>query len=153
MTNAQRRRRGGRKARAEARLAASKRAYVRRFLLAYMGELRRILKRISPAYKRRFPNAPPPCHTCAFNPGTDDWPGMETTLSGLLRQIGNDQPFYCHEGLPTDCEGNWVWDPEKAKLCQGFAMIQNAPGVKLAIVAASRKAGPMPDEIAAKVLP
>jgi hypothetical protein len=49
-----------------------KRDVLNRVLKALIVELRKILKRVAPGYYRRFPNAGRPCHTCAFNPATDN---------------------------------------------------------------------------------
>ena len=90
---------------------AARTAYVKRFMAAYIAELRSILKRAWPNYARRHPDTRGPCHSCAFNPGTDTWTGFEKTVFGLMNAIRKRQPFYCHERLPTDpTSGDWYWD-------------------------------------------
>ena len=118
--------------------AIESKGYLRRLLLAYVDELRAILKRTAPAYGAKFPNAKPPCHTCALNPATDNWKGLEVTLLGLCRAIGNDQPFYCHENLPRNDRGEWQWDPDKAELCSGYARLIGRPEAKTALLLAAR---------------
>ncbi len=51
----------------KARRARECRDYVQRFMARYIAELRQILQRAWPAYARRHPDTPGPCHTCAFN--------------------------------------------------------------------------------------
>ena len=68
------------------RLAAQT-AYVTRFMTAYIAELRSILKRAWPGYVRRHPDTRGPCHSCAFNPGTDTWTGFEKTVGSSQRSV------------------------------------------------------------------
>ena len=65
-----------------------RRRYVQRFMATYIAELRQILRRAWPAYERSHPGTPGPCHTCAFNPCTDTWPGFEKTAFGLMKGMG-----------------------------------------------------------------
>ena len=120
------------------------RAYIRRWCEAYIALLRAMLKSAWPAIKKDFPQSRPPCHSCAFNPGTDSWPGFEKTVSGLMFAIKDDTPFYCHEGFPQDDDGEWVFDPAKAQLCAGYAAIANDPHLKAAQVKAMHKVGRPP---------
>ena len=61
---------------------------VQRFMATYIAELRQILRRAWPAYERSHPGTLGPCHTCAFNPSTDTWPGFEKTAFGLMKGMG-----------------------------------------------------------------
>ena len=106
-----------------------KRVLLDRVLRAIIAELRVILKRVAPGYYERFPNAGRPCHTCAFNPSTDNWQGFDATVSGLMKSIWHDNPFYCHENIPWK-KPTEDWTPEDhrqfkehAQLCSGFAML------------------------------
>jgi hypothetical protein len=106
-----------------------KRDVLNRVLKALIVELRKILKRVAPGYYRRFPNAGRPCHTCAFNPATDNDQGFDSTIGGLMRCIYDDQPFYCHENIPWK-KPTEEWTPEDhrhfkehAQLCSGFAIL------------------------------
>ena len=96
---------------AKAARARQRRDYVHRFMVRYVAVLRRILKRAWPDYARRHPETPGPCHSCAFNPDTDTWPGFEKTALCLMEALQKDQPFYCHEHLPTNPNGEWYYDP------------------------------------------
>ena len=90
---------------------AERRRYVQRFMRTYIADLRQILQRAWPAYERSHPDTRGPCHTCAFNPSTDTWPGFEKTAFSLMDAIRKGQPFHCHEGLPTKPNGEWYYDP------------------------------------------
>jgi hypothetical protein len=76
------------------------RRLVRRVMRAFLGELRAILKRDAPAYYAAHPDAPRPCHSCAFSPSTDRWTGMETTANHVREALANGSDFSCHQGLP-----------------------------------------------------
>lgn len=102
-------------------------------LHAFIVELRRILRRRSTDYYRRFPDARRPCHTCAFNPATDSWKGADTTAFALQKAIAADEPFYWHEPLER-IPGGWKFDPAKAVLCGGYAAIVGDPETKRAFV-------------------
>lgn len=123
-------------------------ASVHEVLMGYIAELRRILKRRGPEMRERFPGARPPCHTCAFNPATDDWKGADATALALLRAFAKDQPFYCHEPLERGPDG-WKFDPERAVLCGGYGAIVGDPEVKTAFVRSLRP--DLPDDVAVTV--
>jgi len=128
-----------------------KRALVDRVLKAIIVELRAILKRVAPGYYQRFPNAGRPCHSCAFNPSTDSWQGFDTTVSGLMKSIWEDRPFYCHENIPWK-KPVQDWTPEDhrhfkehARLCSGFAILlcpEANREAKNALVKVARAHGP-----------
>ena len=125
---------------------ASDRRLVTRVLRLFMQELRAILKRRAPEHYTQFPNAPRPCHTCAFNPSTDKWQGWDTTANGLQKSIHANQPFYCHEGIPWRKPiAEWTAADlqqfeEHKKMCAGFAAIVGDPQTKDAFVIAALKA-------------
>ena len=121
-----------------------RRAYLRRFLSRYIGELRRMLKRRWPDHVARYPQTRRPCSTCAFNPSTDTWPGFETTVFELLTAIDRGRPFYCHEDLPTNHAGEWCWDAEKAHLCAGWAVVAIDPATRDAPLVAAGRVGTPP---------
>ena len=127
-------------------LQPKQRAYIRRFCESYIGELRSIMKAAWPDIKQSVPDHKSPCHTCAFNPSTDSWPGFEKTVTGLMFAIEEGKPFYCHEGHPRTQDG-WFVDPSKAKLCAGYAVIATEPNPKAAAVKAIRAAGRPPDGV------
>jgi hypothetical protein len=106
-------------------------------LHGFVVELRRILRRRSPDYYRRFPDARRPCHTCAFNPATDSWKGAENTAFALQKAIAADEPFYCHEPFERTADG-WKFDREKAVLCGGYAAVVGDPDTKRAFVRSIR---------------
>ena len=81
-------------------------------MVSYIAVLRQILKRAWPDYERRHPDTPGPCHSCAFNPSTDTWPGFEKTSLGLMEAVQKDQPFYCHEHLPHETQRGVVLRPD-----------------------------------------
>jgi hypothetical protein len=103
-------------------------------LNAFIVELRVILRRVAPEYYRLFPNAGKPCHTCAFNPATDDWRGSETTANTLMQCLRDDQPFHCHEGIPwTKPVEEWTAEEiqhymRNRKLCAGYAIVSSTVG-------------------------
>lgn len=93
----------------------------------------------------------PCCHTCAFNPSTDDWPGMEKTVLELLRALDSGIPFVCHEGLPRTAKGWYLpvlpmWNPKtralswpagaEPPLCGGYAAVKDLPGIDGAVTRA-----------------
>lgn len=131
---------------AKQKRASARRAYVHRFLATYMAALREILQHAWPAYARRHPDTPGPCHSCAFNPGTDTWSGFEKTVIGLMDAITKDQPFYCHEKLPTKANGDWYWDatlPPPPR-CRGWEAIAARRETKAAAIATVKRLGPVP---------
>lgn len=115
------------------------RALVERVLQRFMHHLRVILKRNAPAVIATFPDCRRPCHTCAFNQSTDRWKGWDSTAYGLMRAIAADQPFYCHEPFnrTKKTHGDWIYDPAKAYLCAGYAMVIRDPEAKLAFTRAA----------------
>ena len=127
-------------------LSLNARAYIRRWCEIYISELRVILKSAWPDVMRRFPHHESPCHTCAFNPSTDSWPGFENTVTGLMFAIEEDRPFYCHDGHRLTSYG-WLVDPRKAKLCAGYAAIAAEPKLKAVAARTLRAAGQPPSEI------
>lgn len=133
----------GRASRRKSMTKAEKRTLVNRVLRAFIGELRVILRRVAPSFYQRYPNATRPCHSCAFNPGTDDWQGFDTTANGLMKAIRDDRPFYCHENIPWKKPiAEWTTEDhrhfkEHGKLCAGFAAIQGDPETKLAFMRAA----------------
>lgn len=113
------------------------RAKVRGYLERVITRLRALLKREAPAVLAAAPDHRRPCHTCAFNPGTDRMQGFDTTVLGLASAIEQGNPFFCHEPLPKGSTGDWEFDPAKAQLCAGYAMLRGAlPDAKRAIVRA-----------------
>ena len=122
------------------------RAYIRRWCEEYIALLREMLKSAWPAIKKDFPQHSPPCHSCAFNPGTDSWRGFEKTVTGLMFAIEDAKPFFCHEGHPRTEDG-WLLDPAKAQLCAGYAAVANEPNLKAVALKASRKAGRLPRSV------
>ena len=130
----------------KAKRARDRKAYVRRFLATYLALLREILKRAWPAYVRGHPDTSGPCHSCAFNPGTDTWPGFEKTAMGLMEAIQKAQPFYCHEHLPTQANGEWFYDPTlpPPSRCRGWEAIAAHPETKHAAFAAAKCVGHPP---------
>ena len=127
----------GRRAKRERALAG--RAYLDTFLLAYVRILRRLLRKNA----AKLPPGQSPCHSCAFNPSTDGWPGFQSTMLGIIESIDKGTKFVCHEGLPTDEKGQWHlpvqprWNaqtgavrwPEglEPPLCAGYAAIKDDP--------------------------
>ena len=118
--------------------------FLSRFLRSYVRVLRRILKR------RGAPR--PPCHTCAFNPATDDWRGFEKTMVNLMESIHHGRPFVCHEGLPRDPTGQWcLRTGEMPPLCAGYEAIKDDPETKRAALEVlkglpvQRKSAPPPE--------
>lgn len=131
---------------AKKKRASERRQYVHQFMVSYMAVLRQILKRDWPNYERRHPDTPGPCHTCAFNPGTDSWSGFEKTALGLMEAIQKDKPFYCHEHLPTTPSGEWYYDPTLPlpTRCRGWEAITEQPETKHAAFTAIKSLGPVP---------
>ena len=128
------------------RRRAELRRYVQAFMASYIAELRAILKRAWPDYERRHPDTRGPCHTCAFNPSTDTWPGFERTVFSLMDAIRKEQPFYCHEHMPTDADGAWYPDPTLPlpSRCRGYQAIADRPDTAAAAFAAVKKLWPPP---------
>jgi hypothetical protein len=119
----------GRVARLRRNAIERKREIVNRTLKAFVVELRAILKRVAPMHYQEFPNAGRPCHSCAFNPATDNWQGFDTTVNGLMKCVLENQPFYCHENIPWKKPiEEWTTEDhrqfkEHAQLCSGFAIL------------------------------
>ena len=133
---------GGRRAQAKRETAV--RDYLDAFCLAYLRVLRRLLR-------RRATELPPgrsPCHTCALNPSTDDWPGMQATVLRLIDSVETGTPFVCHEGLPRDPKTRaWFIDWERGPippLCAGYKAIRRDPEAQRAPAAALREIGKPP---------
>jgi hypothetical protein len=133
----------------------SGRRLVNRVLRGFIQELRAIFKRVAPERYRQFPNAARCCHTCAFNPSTDNWYGWDKTAYELMKAIRDHRPFYCHENLPWRTPvSDWTREEiqhfmEHRKLCGGFAAIQGDPKTREAfIVAALRAQGKKPAQAA-----
>ena len=108
------------------------RRFVRRVCRQFLRNLRAIYARVLPTYNERFPNARKPCHSCAFNPSTDRWVGMESTAYKLAQAIKDDQPFYCHANLPYMRGFGWIPVKKKLRLCASWATIMNDPEMKTA---------------------
>lgn len=108
------------------------RLFVRRVCRQFLRNLRAIYVRVAPEMAKRFPKARKPCHSCAFNPSTDRWQGMESTAWKLAQAIRHDQPFYCHENLPYMRGFGWIPVKKKLRLCASWATIMNDPAVKTA---------------------
>ena len=133
--------------RARERRKRETRAYIGRFLRTYIGVLRGILKRRAPDLPA---DARRPCHSCAFNPSTDTLPGFEKTMLGLIRSLDTGEPFYCHEGLPTDpATGEWYYDPREPlpARCAGWEAIADDPDAKRAGVRAIATVGAPPKRV------
>lgn len=121
------------------------RRFVKRMLRAFIDELRAVLKRVGPDLYRKFPDAPRPCHTCAFNPATDGWQGADMTAYTLMEAIRDGRPFYCHENIPWE-KPTELWTTEEIqhymqhrKLCAGYAAVAGEPETKTAFVRAALK--------------
>lgn len=99
------------------------RARVMALLLGVVTKLRAIVKREEPAYYKKFPNARRQCHTCAFRPETDTHRGADTTLTSLSRAILMSESFFCHANLPRGEDGDWMYDPKKARWCAGYGVL------------------------------
>lgn len=96
---------------------------VRAMLMRVLVGLRAILRARAPAYYEARPDAPRPCRTCAFNPGTDHDRGFDSTIWGLSRAIVVGAPFYCHDNQPRDATGEWTFDPRIAQRCAGYEVV------------------------------
>jgi len=83
-------------AKTKKKLRKVERAVVDAFLLKAMGGLRKMVGQDLKERRRRFPDHPLPCSTCAFRSSTDSWKGMNRTVAWLLGSLLSDQPFYCH---------------------------------------------------------
>ena len=115
------------------------RVWIRKWCKAYIARLRAILKRTWPGR----PDGRSPCHTCAFNPGTDAWPGFESTVTNLMFAIEDGNPFYCHDGH-RKTEHGWLVDPAKAQLCAGYEAIADVSDLKAQAAASVRDVGRPP---------
>ena len=120
--------------------AKKRRRIARRFLRAFMEELRVIFKRRVGAEYERFPEQGRPCSTCAFNPSTDSWRGAENTAWRLMQALMGEQPFYCHDGFPIGPDGEYQVTHPEARLCSGWLVVQNDPDSRAAVARAARTA-------------
>lgn len=121
---------------------------VRRVLGLFMAELRGIFKRHAGVYYRRFPDAPRPCHTCAFNPSTDRMRGADTTAVHMMNALRDGRPFFCHARLPyTKAEG-WTipteqlrerWLTPLTQPCAGWWLVKDDPDAANAFFVAAMK--------------
>lgn len=100
---------------------------VRALFLGVLTRLRSILKARGQA---AYPDTRRPCHTCAFNPGTDSWQGFDSTALGLIRALLNDSPFYCHRNMPRDATGEWLFDPVTAEPCVGYEAVRGLEAMR-----------------------
>lgn len=117
---------------------------MREFLLRVVESLQRQWREHVPKVRERFPYQAAPCHTCAINPSTNEWQGMENTALHFANALARTYPFYCHDGAPFDPERGWAVDLNTAPLCSAFTVLMAAdtehddPGrcVRLAIAEA-----------------
>jgi hypothetical protein len=129
------------------------RAIVRRLCETAIAGYRAVLKEYSAPTYARWPTARRPCHTCAFNPGTDAWDGFDSTVLNLAAAIAKGEPFYCHENLPR-INGQWYPTPglKGMQLCAGWAVIMRQPATKevfaRAICAVNGERDPSPEKLA-----
>jgi len=65
-----------------------------------------------------------PCHSCALNPQTNDWPGQAKTVLRFLAALERSEPFFCHDQAPRDSKGDWMVDPDSAQWCSGFVALR-----------------------------
>jgi len=73
----------------------------------------------------------PPCHTCALNPQTNNWPGQAKTILRFLAALERSEQFYCHDEAPRNTKGDWVVDTGTAPLCAGYRVLQSGPNEAL----------------------
>lgn len=88
-------------------------------------------------YLERRWDAAPACCFVMLNPATDNWQGADTTVFSLQKAIALDEPFYCHEPFER-IPGGWKFDPEKAVLCAGYAIVVDDPDTKRAFIRSIR---------------
>lgn len=101
---------------------------LRAYLESIITRLRKLFKTRSVEHFRAAPDARRPCHSCAFNPGTDTWQGFDSTVFGLERAILSGTRFFCHENLPRDPVTNdWLFDPRVAQPCAAYELIKSGP--------------------------
>lgn len=116
----------------------------------YIAGLRAIFAADAPAYYADNPEARRPCHSCALNPSTDDWPGFDSTMLNLEAGIRKGE-FLCHEPLPRDETGQWHIDEEAPRIrCAGYEVLSRNPATLGAFVRAVVGPGATPAD-AAKV--
>jgi hypothetical protein len=117
-------------------------------LRAVIHRLRRILKSEAPAHYSRFPDARRPCHSCAFNPGTDHDRGFDATVVHLVDALLAGRPFFCHEPLPYEAGRGWQfpsleelratpWLTERTVPCAGWWIVKDHPEARRAFARAS----------------
>ncbi len=121
------------------------RRILRALLLRYWERVRGILRQEAPGHYQRFPDAPRPCHTCAFNPGTDGMTGMDSTALNLIDALHEGIPFICHRGLPRNPEGHWYYPQEDLlepwltrQPCAGWWVVKDNPEARRAFARACR---------------
>jgi hypothetical protein len=96
-----------------------------------------------------------PCHSCALNPQTNDWPGQAKTILRFLAALEKSEPFFCHDQAPQDDKGDWMVDPSSALWCSGLVALRGdaeaavTVALRSAFAAIGRPApeGPEADEI------
>lgn len=110
---------------------------LRDLLLDIVKRLRRVLAQKGPDLYKQFPNMKRPCHTCAFNPQTDEWVGFDATILRLLTALGTSEPFYCHDGMPIvdECY-QWPESMESVPFCGGWAVVAGLDETAVAFVEA-----------------
>lgn len=50
---------------------------------------------------------PRPCHDCAFGKGSEERASLKT-WGAIMRGVAEGEPFWCHQGMATDCHGFYV---------------------------------------------
>lgn len=118
-----------------------------------VGSLRRLLKVRAPAYYAAQPDAPRPCHTCAFNPATDTHRGFDATIMAFSEAVVRDQTFYCHDNLPKDPVAGWLFDPRTAVPCAGWLIVKDGPEAARAVVRGFMEQADLPDAVADRIAP
>jgi hypothetical protein len=109
------------------------RRLVHRIMLAFMREVQSVFRRHAPAYYRANPDARRPCHSCAFNPRTNGWKGMDVTADNLRKSLANGTTFSCHQGLPWRTPMHEWTDEQLRKVlldptpCAGYSVCMQAP--------------------------
>lgn len=123
------------------------------FMLNVASSLQRQWREAVPAARKQFPMMGSPCHTCAINPVTNDWQGMENTALSFAVALRECQPFYCHDGSEFDEQRGWLVDPATAPLCSAFTVLAGLnPGdpdrvVRIAIAEALGHPGAVDDPV------
>jgi len=130
---------------------ARSRRQMRRIWSRFHQHLRGIFRQRAPGHYARFPENPRPCHTCAFNPGTDGERGYDATAMNLMDALLAGRPFFCHQPLPRDPVKGWLmpWDQIDLKSndlspftqpCAGWWVVHDDPEARRAFVRAARPA-------------